>query len=186
MKKKYIFPLFFIWILCWLNLALVSATIQYYYLDASVSGNVTNSYLELQNGTTGVPSYNSNNTSANITISYIGGTHDHVLNISDVSSYDLYIKLQIVSVTNLSNLNLTKISFKNSTGSLEEQLIVENKSVTQNEGSYVQINDSEKFPLIVEEDSFNSSISTQIEMNLICKRLDNDILYYYRIILFME
>jgi len=184
MNKKSIFPLFFL-ILCWVNLAFVSATIQF-NLDASVSGDVTNSYIELQNGTAGVPSYNSNNTSANITINYIGGAHDHVLNISDGSSYDLYIKLQILSVTNLSNLNLTKISFKNSSGSLDEQLVVKNKSITQNEGNYVQINDSEKFPLIVEEASFNSSISTQIEMNLICKRLDNDILYYYRIILFME
>ena len=152
-------------------------------MNLGVSGELDASKIELNNGTTGAVIYNYSNTSANITINYISGIHDHILNISDVSSQNLNIKLQIVRVINITNLNITFIYFKNSSGVLIEQLKIENKSITQAEGNYLQINASENIPLVVEEDSFDSGIPSQIEMKLTVKEIGNSILYQYHIFL---
>jgi len=183
MRQKYPLLLFFLFLIfLGLNVNSSAADVSH-SMNLSVGGDIVTSDIELNNGTTGAVIFNNSNTSANITINYISGIHDHVLNISDVSSYNFYIKLQIVSIINITNLNLTTIYFKNASGVLIGQLKIENKSITQNEGVYLQINASEDISLVVEEDSFDSGISSQIEMKLIAKAIDNTIYYKYHIFL---
>jgi len=182
MRRQYPLLFFLLVILLWSTVGLNAASVNF-SMNVGVTGELEASKIKLNNGTTGAVIYNYSNTSANITINYISGIHDHILNISDVYSQNLKIKLQIVRVINLTNLNVTCIYFKTSSGVLIDQLNIENKSITQAAGNYLQINASENIPLVVEENSFDSGISSQIEMKLTVKEMGNNILYEYRIFL---